>query len=472
MVFTTYEFIFIFLPAVYLIYRLLNRLGQPAFSKLWLAASSFWFFSKGSAWFLPWFAVSIAFNCFICRALLKKKSKLLLALGLLENIGLLGYYKYANFLIYSTNRFFSMEIPSLEIVLPLGISFFTFMMISFLLDCYNGGVKEFAFTDYLLYVTFFPKLISGPIVRYGDFAPQINAERAFDFNFENFQKGFFIFSIGCAKKALVANPLLGYTQSVFTDVSLAGPHEIFIGLFTNLFAFYFDFSGYVDMAVGVGYFFNIKLPENFDSPYRSRNIQQYWKKWHITLGLFLNRYVFSYLYKPGKGLISFCAATMVTFFISGLWHGAGWSYIFWGLLHGAAVCIVAVVAVHYPKKYLMNKRAAQIITFIFLLISASLYACPGIAAFFNMLKKLMSAGCWAESYAFDGGYSIMMFFYDNIYVLLVLLAAAFITFFAKTTKEYAKSCTDNKKYALFAGILFAVSVFNMRTESTFLYFAF
>jgi len=472
MVFTTYEFIFLFLPASYAGYRILNVLKHTELSKLWLIAASLWFFSRGSAWFLPWFTASILINYLICRALLRRNSKLLLVIGLIENIGLLGYYKYANFLIYSTDRFFNMEIPALDIVLPLGISFFTFMMLSFLIDCYKGGVKEFALTDYLLYVTFFPKLISGPIVRYGDFAPQLHSEKTFDFNFENIQKGFFIFAIGCAKKALVANPLLGYTQGVFTDVTAAAPLEIFTGLFTNLFAFYFDFSGYVDMAIGLAFFFNMKLPENFDSPYRARNIQQYWKKWHITLGLFLNRYVFGYMYKPGRGLAAFCTATMATFFISGLWHGAGFNYIFWGLLHGAAVCIVAVIAVYYPKKYLMPQKAAQFLTFIFLLISASLYACPNISAFFIMLKRLFNAVCWAEFYGSGGSHSMQMFFYDNIAVLLVLLLAAYITFFRKTTKEYAKCCMDNKKYALFAGLLFAASLFNMRTASTFLYFAF
>ena len=472
MVFSSYAFIFIFLPVVYAGYRLINIFKRPALSKIWLAAASFYFFSNGSAWFLPWFAASIVFNYFLCSILLKKKSKLLLLAGLIENIGLLGYYKYANFLIYSTNRFFGLEIPGLDIVLPLGISFFTFMLLSFLIDCYKGSVKDIDFIDYLLYVTFFPKLISGPIVRYGDFTPQLHSERAFDFNFENLQKGFFIFSLGCAKKALIANPLLSYTQGVFTDVSTAGPLDIFVGLFTNLFAFYFDFSGYVDMAIGLGYFFNIKLPENFDSPYRARNIQQYWKKWHITLGQFLNRYVFNNLYKPGRGVVSFCAATMATFFISGLWHGAGFNYIFWGLLHGAAVSLVAVIAVYYPKKHFLPQRVAQCLTFIFLLISASLYACPGMTAFFTMLKKLLNIGGWAAVYGADAGYSLQMFFYDNVFVLIVLLLAAYLTFFAKTTKEYANRCMENKNYAFYAGILFVLAVFNMRTASTFLYFAF
>ena len=476
MVFTSYKFMFVFLPVVFAGYWLLNLIKQTKLAKIWLIISSLYFFSQGSRWFLPYFLLTIAVNYVIGLQLSKnaksKTGKIWLIIGLIWNIGLLCYYKYTNFGIYSANRFFSLEIPSLNIVLPLGISFFTFAIISYLIDSYEGTVKELKILDYLLFVTFFPKIIIGPITRYADIVPQFSKPDAFTFNFENIRKGLFVFSLGLAKKVWIANTLLFSTQYTFSNITSSTPLELLFGLFANLFAFYFDFSGYVDMAIGIGYFFNIKLPENFNMPYRARNIQDFWKRWHITLSGFLNKYVFSKIYSPAKGLFSFCLASMVTFFISGLWHGAGYTFILWGLMHGIGMCIVGAIAVYYPKKHLLPKKLAQTITFVFLLFAASLYACANIRDFLLLLKGLSNIGLYFKAESLGAFYGIQMFFSDNAFVLLMLFVAAFITFFAKTTKEYAAKCLDSQWYVFLTTVLLIISMFKMGETSTFLYFAF
>lgn len=476
MVFTSYEFMFVFLPIVFAGFWLLNAVKQTKLAKIWLIIGSLYFFSQGSKWFLPYFLLTIVINYCLGLYLSKnpktKTGKIWLIIGLIWNIGLLCYYKYTNFGIYTANRFFTLEIPALNIDLPLGISFFTFTIISYLVDGYEGIIKDIKILDYLLFITFFPKIIIGPIVRYSDIVPQFEKPGTFTFNFENIRKGLFVFSLGCAKKIWIANTLLNSSQYTFSNITSSAPLELLFGLFTNLFAFYFDFSGYVDMAVGIGYLFNIKLPENFNMPYRARNIQDYWKRWHITLSGFLNRYVFNRIYSPAKGLFSFCLAAMITFFISGLWHGAGYRFILWGLMHGIGMCVIGAIAVYYPKKYLLPKKLAQTITFTFLLFAASLYACANIRDFLSLLKGLVNIGFYLHTETSDILYSIHMFFLDNAFALLMLIIGALITFFAKTTKEYAAKCLDNRWYVFLTAVLLAVSMFKMGATSTFLYFAF
>jgi len=476
MIFTSYEFIFVFLPVVFAGYWLLGLTKYKSLAKIWLILGSLYFFSRGSRWFIPWFLLTIALNYAIGLQLSKnvktRAGKVWLIVGLVWNIGLLCFYKYLNFGIENVNRFFALEIPSLNIVLPLGISFFTFQIISYLVDSYDGTVKEARLIDYLLFITFFPKIIIGPIVRYKDIVPQFNKPETFSFKFANIRKGLFVFSLGCAKKVWIANTLLYFSQYVFSHINASTPLELLAGLFANLFAFYFDFSGYVDMAIGVGYFFNIKLPENFNMPYRARNIQDFWKRWHITLSGFLNRYVFGKIYNPAKGLGSFCLASMITFFISGLWHGAGYTYILWGLMHGVAMCIVGAIAVYYPKKHLLPKKLAQTMTFVFLLFAASLYACANIGEFLSLFRGLARFVNYFRFWSPEVLEGIKLFFLDNAFVLLMLILAALITFFAKTTKEYADKCLNSRWYVILTTVLLTISAFKLGTTSTFLYFAF
>ena len=476
MVFTSYEFLLVFLPIAFAGYWLLCAAKQAKLARVWLIAASLFFYGWGSLRFLPLFLLTIAINYLVGVQLTKnaktKTGKKWLIFSLIWNIGLLCFYKYLNFGIYSANRLFSLQLPSLNIILPLGISFFTFSIISFLVDSYEGKIKELNLTDYLLFITFFPKLMIGPITGYSDIVSQFSAPDAYTFNFTNFRKGVFMLSFGCAKKIWIANSLLFFSQYTFSNITASPPLELFFGLFANLFAIYFDFSGYTDMAVGLGLLYNITLPENFNMPYRARNIQDFWKRWHMTLSGFLNKYVFSRIYSPAKGLFSFCLASMVTFSISGLWHGAGYTFLLWGLLHGAGMCLVGTIAVHYPKKHLLPKKIAQISTFLFLVFAAALYSSANMGGFISLLKGLCNIG-----YYLNGGPSavltgIKMFFMDNSFVLLMLAAGAFITFFAKPTKEYAAKCLDNPRYIILTSALLVLSVLKMGGTSTFLYFAF
>ncbi|MDR2940127.1 MAG: hypothetical protein LBV08_07395, partial [Clostridiales bacterium] len=332
-----------------------NIFKKPIINKIWLIIVSVYFYLsfKNAIWFLVF---TIFFNYFIGKAILKTKSVFLLYIGLVENVGLLFFIKYTDFIINLSNRFLKSEISFLSLALPVGMSFYVFRFVSYLFDCYKGKAKNYALLDFCLYSLYFPIFIMGPIARHNDIIPKLNNFNCF--NLDNFKKGLFIFSIGLTKKILIANPLLEITGQAL-DLTNPAPIALLFGAFTNFFAFYFDFSGYSDMGIGVSLLFNIDLKDNFNSPYKARNIQDYWKRWHISLTKFLNEYLFSSIFKPGNSAFRFCVATMVTFFVSGLWHGSGVNYILWGLIHGFCMCIIAITALHSTKKYLLPKFAAR-----------------------------------------------------------------------------------------------------------------
>ena len=476
MIFSSYEFIFYFLPIVIAVYFILCKF-RSSWAKIWLILASFYFYAQGSAWFLPHLAAATLFNFGAGRYLSRMQEstaakKRLLFLGILANVLLLGYYKYTDFFIYSFNRAFSLHIPAADILLPIGLSFLTFQLISYLVDSYRGKTGEYGFLDYLVFVAFFPRLLIGPIIRHWELMPDFFTGRSLRFNGDNFRRGLFIFSIGCAKKVLLADPLLVYTHSVFQNPEAAAPIALWIGMLANIMAIYFDFSGYTDMAIGLGYFFNLKLPENFDSPYRARNIQQYWRKWHMSLTRFLNEFIFNNIYKPGMGTAWFCFGIMVTFFISGFWHGAGWTFIFWGILHGTAVCIVVLLSIYYPKKHFLPKKPAQALTLLFLMFTGALFVSRNMTDFIIAVKGMFN---W--QYYSAMGYSmawaeLQIYFSENITVMAVLAICCYIVFFQKTTQELAKDCLTNSWYPLYAAMLLVLSFFFMGTVSTFFYATF
>ena len=350
MIFSTYKFIFLFLPVTFSVYFFLNHFRFFSLSKIWLVICSLFFYSQGSPAFFPFFFASITGNYLFGMAMVKTEGnsgiqkKLLFAAGLAGNIGLLGYYKYTDFFIENYNLLTGSDVALKHIVLPIGISFFTFQLIAFLVDCYRGETEQYDFISYLLFITFFPQLIVGPIIHHAEIVPQFERKENLKLNYENIALGLFLFSLGCAKKILLADPLTTDAQSFFNAVP-ANPTMLqsWFSSIEYTISYYFDLSGYADMAIGLGWLFNMHIPQNFDSPYKARNFQDYWRRWHITLSRFLSAYIFRSVYKKEVPWRNYYVATMVTFLVSGFWHGAGWTFVVWGLINGLLVCIASAM---------------------------------------------------------------------------------------------------------------------------------
>ncbi len=348
MVFSSVGFVFVFLPVVLTGYFLLHRVGLHTTAKWFLVAASFAFYAVGSPGFVLVFMASVGVNFLIGRGLSVmtggRAKKALLAFGVVLNVALLGYYKYTDFFIANWNALTGSAIPLMKIVLPIGISFFTFQLIAYLADSWHGLTSSYQFLDYLLFITFFPQLIVGPIVHHAEMVPQFEERANWRLNWNNVAHGIFVFTLGLAKKLLLADAMTQNAQSFFDAV--ASPVSAVAAWWyaaEYTISYYFDLSGYADMAIGIGLMFNVRIPENFNSPYKARNFQDYWQRWHITLSRFLSNYVFRSIYRKGSRLRSYYMATMATFFVSGFWHGAGWTFVAWGLANGALVCVASAM---------------------------------------------------------------------------------------------------------------------------------
>lgn len=374
MLFNSYEFIFIFLPVSFLVYFALNQFSSHVIAKIWLVIASLFFYSWWNIVYLPLIIISILFNYFItnlilnCEAgtlkLISKKN--LFFIGLAFNIGLLGYFKYMDFFIENVNFAFSVNFQMLNLALPLAISFFTLQQIAYLVDCYEGLIKKTKLYDYVTFVAFFPQLIAGPIVHHSEVMPQFANKENARINYRNLSIGLFIFSLGLFKKVVIADTFSIWASAGFDGGNALNFFEAWFTSFSYLFQIYFDFSGYTDMAIGAALLFNIKLPQNFNSPYKATGMVDYWKRWHITLTNFITTYIYTPILRSFDKITFHKAmlATMLAFLISGLWHGASWMFITFGALNG-----IGLIIDHYWKKkvkFKLNKVVAWLITINFI----------------------------------------------------------------------------------------------------------
>ena len=370
MLFNSYEFIFVFLPTSFFVYFYLNSKRLTTASKAWLVFTSLFFYSWWNIMYLPLILISVLFNYTITNTMIeydrsKEKylsKKSLLQAGLLFNIGLLVHFKYMDFFISNVNSAFRVDIELLHLALPLAISFFTLQQIAFLIDSYEGLVKEKSFLDYTIFVTFFPQLIAGPIVHHKEMMPQFGSIKNKVKNYRNIAMGLFIFSIGLFKKVVIADTFAVWATNGFDVATTLSLFEAWATSLSYTFQLYFDFSGYTDMAIGAALLFNIRLPQNFNSPYKATGMIDFWKRWHMTLTSFITTYIYTPIIKSFDKLTFNKAmlATVVTFLIAGLWHGASWVFVIFGGLHGLGIAIN-----HYWQKKIkikMNKAVAWFIT--------------------------------------------------------------------------------------------------------------
>ena len=370
MLFNSYEFIFLFLPFTFFIYFYLNKKRLTEVAKGFLVLSSLFFYSWWNVIYMPLILGSMVFNYCFGVELNKQNSKIskkfILILGIAANLMLLGYFKYSDFFISNVNFVFNTQIPHLNLLLPLAISFFTFQQIAYLVDSATGGTKQYDFLNYCLFVTFFPQLIAGPIVHHKEMMPQFANLKNRVINYKNIALGLFIFSIGLFKKVVIADSFAVWATNGFDKAAVLNLFEAWATSLSYTFQLYFDFSGYCDMAIGAALLFNIKLPINFNSPYKALNIQDFWRRWHITLSRFLRDYIYIPLGGNRKGRLRTYVNLMATFIIGGIWHGAGWTFVFWGFLHGVALVIHRIWS---ELGFKMNKILAWFITFNFINIT-------------------------------------------------------------------------------------------------------
>ena len=337
MVFSSYEFIFLFVPVTVAGYFLIARLGRRL-AAAWLVAASLFFYGWWNPVYVPLLLASISFNYLVGMALARRVGgRLVLFLGVAANLALLGYFKYADFFIASLAAGLGADHGALGIVLPLGISFFTFTQIAFLVDAHRGTVREYDPIHYGLFVTFFPHLIAGPIYHHKEIIPQFARDSVYRPALDHIAVGASIFAIGLFKKLVLADSIGIFATKTFTAVA-GGAEPALLEAWGGALAYslqlYFDFSGYSDMAIGAARLIGVRLPLNFHSPYKAASIIEFWRRWHMTLSRFLREYLYFALGGSHKGPARRYVNLMIVMLLGGLWHGAGWSFVLWGGLHG------------------------------------------------------------------------------------------------------------------------------------------
>ena len=405
MLFNSYIFIFIFLPAALLGYFTLNHFRFYRAGKLFLVGMSFWFYAYFRLSYLWILLCSIALNYIFHLLLLRRQHTRLIAFcGILTNVAVLFYFKYTDFLLENINLLLHTRISPTGILLPLGISFFTFQQIAFLADTAKGSLGRQSLTDYALFVSFFPQLIAGPIVSHEEMLPQFQDLSKKRFSCENFYHGLRIFILGLSKKVLLADT---FGQAVYWGfqnyASLDGFNTFLTALFYTL-QLYLDFSGYCDMARGIGKLFNIEIPVNFLSPYKSANITEFWSRWHMTLTRFFTRYLYIPLGGNRTGLPRPCVHILLVFCVSGLWHGAGWTFLLWGILHGVLSVLTRLWhmlkerlktssgkkgAENSPVRFL-TRACGVLLTFFFLICSWVLFRADTVSQAVYMLHGILT----------------------------------------------------------------------------------
>lgn len=400
MLFNSYAFIFLYLPIVFIGMFWLSRRSHRL-AALFMGFASLAFYAVWDTRFVLLLLTSIAFNfgagCWIGRLARRcKQSRISLATAIAVNLILLGYFKYANFFITSANQFFGSHFPVLDIILPLGISFFTFTQIAFLVDVYLGIAREYNLIHYLLFVTYFPHLIAGPVLHHKQMMPQFADPNTYRINFEHVAVGLTIFIIGLAKKVLIADTLAEYATPIFNAAhngAVLMLFEAWIGALAYTLQLYFDFSGYSDMAIGLSLIFNVRLPLNFNSPYKATSIIDFWRRWHISLSDFLRDYLYIPLGGNRKGTVRRYANLMTTMLLGGLWHGAGWTFIIWGGLHGVYLMInhgwrELKVYLGWDKGGRLADLAAGALTFLSVVVAWVFFRSDSFASAWEMLSGM------------------------------------------------------------------------------------
>jgi len=518
MLFNSYVFIFAFLPVTLAGFFLLGRVA-PMLAAAWLTAASLFFYGWWNPLYVWLLAASILFN-YACGVTIARNrarreqasQKRWLIFAVAANLAVLGYYKYANFFLASISHFSGAALSFGEIVLPLGISFFTFTQIAFLADTYYGKAREYNFVHYSLFVTYFPHLIAGPVLHHAEMMPQFGLPATYRFSFENTAVGITIFVIGLFKKVMIADEVGAYARPVF-DAAAAGTEltllEAWCGALAYTFQLYFDFSGYSDMAIGLSRLFGVVLPLNFHSPYKAVNIIDFWRRWHMTLSRFLRDYLYIPLGGNRKGPARRYVNLLLTMALGGLWHGAGWTFVAWGTLHGGYLVINhgwhalrARLGHDLRRSTWWGRACAGLLTFTAVVIGWVLFRAADFTTAVAMLKAMAgmnglvlpdfwlpkwgAAGQWLAAHGVNFGDTrdlvgggvvnwiwillAVVWFAPNTQQLLAAYRPALALLAGQTPARFTWRPTPI--CALVTVALALIAIFNLHKQSEFLYFQF
>jgi D-alanyl-lipoteichoic acid acyltransferase DltB (MBOAT superfamily) len=517
MLFNSFVFIFAFLPVTLFVFYKIGTRGHHRIAVTWLVGASIFFYGWWNPAYVSLILISILFNYGIGVSLASRDNtrhwsgRSLLSLGIAGNLLLLGYFKYANFTVNNLNTVFGFDIHVDQIVLPLAISFFTFQQVAYLVDAHRKETREYSFLHYCLFVTFFPQLIAGPIVHHREMLPQFAKDKIYRLDTERLAVGITIFSIGLFKKVVLADNVSQFSTPVF-DAALAGHSiglfEAWTGALAYTFQLYFDFSGYADMAIGIGQMFGIRLPLNFNSPYKAHNIIEFWRRWHMTLSRFLRDYLYFPLGGNRAGNARRYINLLITMLLGGLWHGAGWTFVAWGGLHGFYLIVNHAwhavrrglnIASGEPTK--LGTVIARLLTFLAVVVSWVFFRAESFSGAIEILRGMIGFNGFSSAIEFITktdlfGINWVMGLVPMQLPVQIIIVIAFSTLFtviwslpnvqdmmARYQPALGESTLEaegkgalrwhpNRRWALATAVLALISIMNMQEISEFLYFQF
>jgi len=509
MLFNSFAFILGFLPLALALFFLLGRLNR-VWAAAWLALASIAFYGYWSPKYIVLLLGSVACNFLGGRAIAKRAGsrggRWLFAFAVAVNLLLLGFYKYADFFASSANDLAKTHIPLLHIALPIGISFFTFTQIAFLADANKGIVKEYRFVHYLLFVSYFPHLIAGPILHHAEMMPQFESAAPYRFSARHFGVGLTIFTIGLAKKVLIADPFGEMVSPIFAAAHAGVPIRLlaaWVGVLAFTCQLYFDFSGYSDMAIGISKLFGIDLPINFASPYKSTSVIQFWQRWHMTLSRFLRDYLYFPLGGNRRGKLRRYLNLMTTMVLGGLWHGANYTFLIWGGLHGCYLMI------NHAWRSVFGQRQSGVLwtlvsgTVTFLAVAAAwiFFRAEDVPSAFNLVRGIAGFNgiavhegasvfwqgvgrLFPQGAVFpEGAFQHLQFTSSRVELAVRFLSAAVLLFAMPNTRQIADgiegACAAHRRSRIYqyaipslAGLLLVAALSQMQKASAFLYFQF
>lgn len=476
MLFNSIEYLFIFIPIVFIVYFLLNKFSLFKTAKFFLLIASLFFYGCYKIDYIWIIITSILFN-YLISILFKNQSiskykKLILFFGIGGNIFVLFFFKYFSFLADALGNIGFDSFSAFNIVMPLGISFFTLQEISFLIDCYNGDLKNYTLLDFALFVCFFPQFVAGPVVRHNEMIPQFNDINNKSVNHKNIFFALFIITVGLLKKTVFSDGFNNFSDRVILDQAFFNGYLCWFISIIKLLQAYFDFSGYCDIAIGSAILFNIKLPWNFNSPYKAQDISDFWNRWNMTIVRFFKDYFYSPLGADKKGKARTVFNIISLFLLYGIWLGIQPGCIIYGLLNGIFICINKF----WKKLNInLNKVIATVLTFFSLTITIPFLFSKNLTQSFNILHTMFNFD-FSLKYISLKGFNIVFFDPYPSYKInfILLLAALYLAFFSKNSTELADIYvkTNNNFYTILLVIIFVIAVLSITRSTEFLYFVF
>ena len=484
MVFNSFLFILLFLPSTVAGWFLLNRRSGSA-AEWFLIGMSLWFYGSFSLWYLAVLAVSAALNYAVGSRVPGKKG--LLGAGIVLNLILLGWFKYVTPQLDALQTGNTILQSLIAVGLPVGLSFYTFSQISYLIDRYREEIGQDSFRRYLLYLSYFPKIVEGPITRYEELAAQFRDPERRKFSPEHLSRGILLFLFGLGKKLLIADVLAGPAVFGIQSAYYLDTLSVVVTMSCYALQLYFDFSGFCDMAMGISWMLNLDLPLNFDAPFQAESFPEFWKRWHMTLTRFFTKYVYIPLGGSRKGTLRTCLNVMAVFLLSALWHGISLNYLIWGLLSGALVVAGNLLGKREKVKNRRRRKGKALCTSVLFLGTLVFFGAPEPAYSLAILKNLFRPMWPGWLYRMAGQTDISEFWLLNKLVgaaapaaknplllaeLLLVLAVAVFLCSRRTAVKLAETMRFSRKNAVLAGLLLVWCLCSMSGVSTYLYFKF